>query len=289
MNRTKYLVVILVVAMATLACNVSVNTPLERVSIGSMETYTIEVPAPENSNDIAEVTLRFGAGRLDLNPGSDGDLVLGTATYNVEEFQPKVTVDGGEVLISQELEEFNLLPAFGGDIENRWDLALGTFPMELDISAGGYQGEFELGGLALHNLRIAEGAASTQVSFSKLNQVEMDSFRYDTGASSASLSGLANANFSQMDFRSGAGDYTLDFSGDLQRDADVNIKSGLSSVTIIVPSGTPVSLDIESGLTNIELHGDWSGAGGSYSLPGQGPGLTITVEMGAGNLELRER
>lgn len=289
MNRTKYLAVILVLAIATLACNISVDNPLERVSIGSMETYTIEVPAPEESEEITEVVLRFGAGQLELNPGSDDNLVSGTATYNVEEFQPSVTVEEGKVLISQELDEFNLLPAFGGDVENTWDLELGTFPMDLDISAGGYQGEFEFGGLALQGLRIAEGAASTNVAFSELNQVEMDTLRYDTGASSATLSGLANANFSKMDFRSGAGEYTLDFSGDLQRDADVSIKSGLSSVTIIVSGGTPVSVDVESGLTNIAMNGDWEVRGDRYSLPGDGPGLTITVEMGAGNLELRER
>lgn len=289
MNRTKYLAVILVLAIATLACNIRVDNPLERVSIGSMETYTIEVPAPEESEEITEVVLRFGAGQLELNPGSDDNLVSGTATYNVEEFQPSVTVEEGKVLISQELDEFNLLPAFGGDVENTWDLELGTFPMDLDISAGGYQGEFEFGGLALQGLRIAEGAASTNVAFSELNQVEMDTLRYDTGASSATLSGLANANFSKMDFRSGAGEYTLDFSGDLQRDADVSIKSGLSSVTIIVSGGTPVSVDVESGLTNIAMNGDWEVRGDRYSLPGDGPGLTITVEMGAGNLELRER
>ena len=32
-----------------------------------------------------------------------------------------------------------------------------------------------------------------------------------------------------------AGDYTLDFSGELQRDAVVNIESGISRVVVIVP------------------------------------------------------
>jgi hypothetical protein len=289
MYRTKYLALILVVAMATVACNISINNPLESVSIGSMETFTIDVPAPEESDEIDEVVLKFGAGQLDLNPGTDEALISGTAKYNVEEFEPKVSVDDNKIEISQDLEDFNLLPAFSGDVENRWDLVLGMYPMELDISAGGYQGEFELGGLALHSLRFAEGAASTKVTFSELNPVEMDTLRYDTGASSASLSGLANANFSRMDFRSGAGEYTLDFSGELQRDADVSIKSGLSSVTIIVLEGTPVSVEIDSGLANIDVDGSWRVTGGRYSIPGEGPELNITVEMGAGNLELRER
>jgi hypothetical protein len=51
------------------------------------------------------------------------------------------------------------------------------------------------------------------------------------------LKGLANANFEQMSFTSGAGDYTLSFNGDLQRDASVTIDSGFGTVNIIVPEG----------------------------------------------------
>jgi hypothetical protein len=117
----------------------------------------------------------------------------------------------------------------------------------------------------------------------------MNILRYDTGASQATLSGLANANFRAMDFRSGAGDYRLDFSGDLQQDADVTIKSGLSSIVIVVPEGTPATVRFEGGLANVDRSGAWRLSGSVYSLPGEGPELTITVEIGAGNLELRDR
>jgi hypothetical protein len=214
-------------------------------------------------------------------------LVSGTATYNVDEFEPSVTVTGTQVRISQQVDDANLIPIFGDELENKWDLELGISPMELDISAGGYQGDFELGGIPLQELRIAEGAADTRLSFSEANPVEMDTLRYDTGASRASLSGLANANFREMDFRSGAGEYRLDFSGQLQQDAEVSIKSGLSSIVIVVPEGTPAKVRFEGGLTNVDFSGEWRSSGSGYSLPGEGPELNITVEMGAGNLELR--
>ena len=161
--------------------------------------------------------------------------------------------------------------------------------MELEIAAGGYQGEFDLGGIPLLELRIAEGAAKTDVSFSELNPVQMDTLRYDTGASQASLTGLANANFREMDFRSGAGEFRLDFSGDLQQDAEVSIKTGLSSILIIVPEGTPATVKFEGGLANVDRSGSWRMSGGLYTLSGEGPELTIMVEMGAGNLVLRQR
>jgi hypothetical protein len=288
MYRIKILTIISAIALSTLACNFTINRQVRGVSVGSLETYEIEVPPPDSS-DISEVKLEFGAGELNLSPGTDEYLVSGTATYNVDEFEPKVTVSGSDVEISQQIEELNIIPILGDEFENTWDLELGSSPMELDISAGGYQGEFELGGVPIHELRIAEGAAKTRVSFSELNPVEMDMLRYDTGASQATLTGLANANFVEMDFRSGAGDYRLDFSGQLQQDAEVSIKSGLSSIVIIVPEGTPATVIFEGGLTNVDRDGDWRISGGKYVLSGEGPQLTISIEMGAGNLELRTR
>ena len=243
----------------------------------------------QNHSKTQKHILEFGAGALDLNPGADEALISGTATYNVAEFEPRVTVDGTRVKISQQVDDVNLIPILGDELENKWDLQFGSSPIELEIKAGGYQGDFEFGGVPLHELRIAEGAADTSLSFSEVNPVEMDTLRYDTGASRAVLTGLANANFSNFDFRSGAGEYRLDFSGQLQQDADVSIKSGLSSIVIIVPEGTPATVKFEGGLTNVDLSGAWDQSGGVYTMSGEGPELNITIEIGAGNLELRDR
>lgn len=288
MYPIRALAAIAALSVAMLACTFTFNPQIQGVTIVLPETIEIEIPAPD-SEQVTEVKLEFGVGELNIDPGDSDYLVSGTATYNVEEFEPEVTATERRVKISQQVDDVNLIPVLGDELENRWDLALGSFPMELDIAAGGYQGEFNLGGIPLRKLHIAEGAAKTDVSFSEPNPVEMDTLRYDTGASQATLTGLANANFREMDFRSGAGDYRLDFSGELQRDADVSIKSGLSSIVIIVPEGTPATVRFEGGLVNVDRSGSWRISGGLYTLPGDGPELTITVEMGAGNLELRER
>jgi hypothetical protein len=288
MYPIKALAAIAALSVAMLACTFTFNNQMQGVTIGSPKTTEIEVAAPD-SDQVAKVKLEFGAGELNIDQGDSKFLVSGTATFNVEEFEPEVTVTESRVKISQQVDDINLIPVLGDELENRWDIELGSFPMELEIAAGGYQGKFELGGIPLLELRIAEGAAKTDVSFSELNPVQMDTLRYDTGASQAFLTGLANANFREMDFRSGAGEYRLDFSGDLQHDANVSIKTGLSSIVIIVPEGTPATVRFEGGLANVDRSGSWRMSGGLYTLSGEGPGLTITVEMGAGNLELRER
>ena len=49
----------------------------------------------------------------------------------------------------------------------------------------------------------------------------MESLTYDTGASSVTITGLADANFKKMEFKGGAGSFTLDFSGQLRTDGSV--------------------------------------------------------------------
>ena len=159
--------------------------------------------------------------------------------------------------------------------------------MSLNIKAGAYDGSFELGGLSLEKLAISEGGSDVTGAFSAPNNVEMSSFTYSTGGSRMELKGLANANFEQMTFTSGAGDYTLSFDGDLQRDASVTIESGVSTVNIIVPEGVNAQVTFEGGLTTVNAGGGWAQNGSVYTLSGSGPTITITVKMGVGTLNLK--
>jgi hypothetical protein len=115
----------------------------------------------------------------------------------------------------------------------------------------------------------------------------MDRLRYQTGASNVALFGLANANFKSLLFRSGAGNYELDFSGTLLRDAVATVESGFSQVVIIVPVGTTARINTNGGLMNVKYSGGWEKDGETYLLGSGGPVLTINVEMGAGNLQLK--
>jgi hypothetical protein len=100
------------------------------------------------------------------------------------------------------------------------------------------------------------------------------------------LSGLANANFSIFDFSGGAGDYTFDFSGDLQRDATIKIASGFSNIIISVPEDVDAVVTVDSGASNINVGSSWSKKGNIYKQKGEGPTLTFVIEVGAGNVSL---
>jgi hypothetical protein len=245
-------------------------------------TDEITVPVPDAEN--VSLRLSFGAGDMTLSPGAK-KLVEGTAKYNYAEFEPVVDVEEGDVRIQMGNEDFNGFPALK-DLKNEWDFKLGDTPMDLTIESGAYNGKFELGGLSLNNLTIKDGAANVELAFSEPNLVEMSIFSYETGASDVTMSGLANANFSLLDFSSGAGDYTLDFSGDLQRDASIKISSGFSNTIISIPEEVDAVVTIDSGASNVSVGSSWSKNGNVYKQKGEGPTLTFVIEIGAGNVTL---
>jgi len=279
----KLVLILLVLGLATLACGPNFNLDVPRLRTGPTETITIDEPNPD-SDQATEVELDLGAGNLILSGGADG-LVTGTIETNVAEWEPKVERTADRLTIQQGNNNSN----FGfpeDDIVNKWDLQLGDAPMELTIDAGAYDGQMELGGLNLERLTIRDGASSVNVNFSEPNQTEMDMFRYSTGASTVTLEGLANANFDDMVFDGGAGTYTLDFSGELQRDATVNIKAGVCTLTIIIPEGTAARINLDGGLTTVKTEGTWSASNDTYETSGAGPKLTINVDLGAATLTL---
>jgi hypothetical protein len=287
MKNSLFLVALAVLASVTMACGITINLPVHDITAGPTRVGEIDIPEPDAKE--ADLAIDFGVGELRLRPGAENRLVTGTATYNVDDLAPSVESDGSKVRLEAGNLEIKGIPNFSDDIKNEWDFKLGDMSMNLEINAGAYEGDFELGGLALKSLQVGDGAANVRVRFSDPNPVEMDTLRYITGASTVELIGLANANFSSMIFRSGAGEYTLDFSGDLQRDAVVTIESGISQVKIIVPEGTSARVEFQGGLTNVNASGDWENRGGSYEMEGDGPTIIINVDMGAGNLDLRTK
>lgn len=290
MFRKQILLAIGVLVLVTLACGVSIDVPIKTdIKTGPTVTDDIMVPSPSGKDTTSFVTLGFGAGEMYLSPGADGALIQGTADYNINDLKPDINISGDTVRIENGSLEINGIPNFKEQVKNIWDLKFGDSPIDLTIKAGAYLGQFELGGLALTSLHVADGASDVNVNFAVPNLIEMQSLHYETGASDITLNHLANANFTTMIFESGAGNYELDFSGALQRDATVFIETGLSSMTVIVPENANVRLTVNGGLTNISTRGNWEQSGNSYLINGEGPTLTISVDMSAGSLILRSQ
>ncbi len=253
-------------------------------------TQQVDVNEPLGSAAVTNVEISMGAGTLNVGPGAAG-LASGTIRFNVAPWKPVVTRTDASLIIKQGTQKG--LSGLGTDVVNDWNLQLGKAPMRLQISAGAYKGSFDLSGLTLQNLAIKDGAARTQVLWNEVNPGQMDRFTYETGASTVTLIGLADANFKSMSFKGGAGSYSLDFSGQLRTSADVLIETGAGSVTIAVPSTTPARVTVGGALNDVDTQGEWTRTadGKTYSTqaaqPGQaGKSLTITVKVSVGALTL---
>ena len=287
MNRRMILLAITAIALATLACSININLPSTEVKTGPTVTENINVPLLSDNQAIADVTFNFGAGTLTLEPGATTDLISGTVKYNVADFKPVINISSNNITVEQGNLKVTGIPTINSNIVNDWNLALANAPMDLVIKAGAYQGKYELGGLSLHSLNVTDGAAKVDLSFTKPNQVQMSTLEYTTGASEVTLNGLSNTGTSDLTFRSGAGNYTLDFSGDLRRNMTVNIESGISQVTVVVPQGMNAQVVTQTGLMSVSSSGGWQQQGSTYTLNGSGNTITINVKMGAGNLRLQ--
>ncbi len=283
MNR-KLLPVLLVLVLGLTACGFHISIPITTLTPGPVQTDQINVPVPVETTQAVNLSLAFGAGTLKVQPGASA-LVSGIATYNIADFKPIVTSNGSTVRIEQGNWHLTGIPDLS-NIKNEWDLSLGTHPLNLSIEAGAYHADYQLGGLALTNLTVKDGASDVKMNFASPNLAEMSLLNYETGASNVSLTGLGNANFTSLIFHSGAGNFTLDFSGTLKRDGSVNIETGVSNSTLVIPSGIPVQLTVDGGLSNVTYDSNWSKNGSLYTQEGTGPQLTIVVHLGAGNLTL---
>jgi hypothetical protein len=271
-----------VLAIASLACGFNI-TPAALPTAGPTQTEQISIPVPDASGTTV-LQIQFGAGELTVKPGSS-QLVTGTASYNLPQFKPVVETNGAIVTLKQTLGQG--IPSLRAqNLVNKWDLQLGSMPMNLSVEGGAYKASYDLGGLALSSLTIKDGAAQSNLVFSAPNTTAMGAFSYETGASNVTLEQIGNASPSTFSFRCGAGNYTLDFSGKLQRDLNGHVEAGLGNVKLVVPEGVPAQVTVEGGLSNVSFHGKWEQNGSTYSQTGEGPTVVMIVTIGAGNLEL---
>lgn len=249
-----------------------------------------EVAIDTKTADIVRMDLRFGAADFRLRPANMSPLAEGQIVYYDHRLAPEIIDDSNYVKISQETRD---MVASLDNVKTEWDLNVSTRQvLDLSISAGAFEGEFDFSGLQLANLSMSTGAAEGKVTFNKRNPQKMRRFGFSTGASSFVLSGLLNANLEYLDFKGGAGSYTLDFGGSLPNDSvQAEIAVGVCEMTIIVPREVSTRVVIKGALTSVSpgpflVAGSREYVNGAYDS--SKPTLEVIVHMSVGSLNLKE-
>jgi hypothetical protein len=272
-----------ILVATTLACSLGVPA-IPKVQTGATQTLSLNASLP-NPVTVMNVDMTMGIGELNLSGGAE-TLLQGNVRYNVEEWKPTVTNTRNSLTVTQGEADDAIRGFPGEDVINVWNVRLGNIPMNLSLRAGGYDASLDLTGLPLRQLDIQDGASESEIRFDSLNPEDMQTLTYSTGASTVTFLGLANANFPQMTFEGGAGEYTFDFSGALQRDAAANIKAGLSTVRIVVPQDISARVVVDGAVGSISVNDQWEQQGKQYVNEGNSAQLLIWVELGAGSLYL---
>jgi hypothetical protein len=256
-----------------------------------MTSTATTIPIAIAYPDAPELVLRLRLGPCRLRVvASDGPAwVTGTYEDPGQVLPIKTRVEAGAATISQRFDP----AAFSAALAlPQLDLGIGrSRPFALVIEAGASENAFDLGGLPLTGVDLRAGAGKYDLDFSTPNLAEMRTCELAAGAGALTARRLANANFAYLRLGGGVASCTLDFAGELRRDASARVDAGLAAVEIVVPAATATRVISKAFAANTDVIGPVTRKGDAYFTPpaleGKHPLLSIEVSMALGQLTIR--
>jgi hypothetical protein len=288
------------IAMAALALTISVlacccvappNIPITGgpiLDVGPLQEKDENVPL--DGAESANVDILFGAGDLEIYATDSDNLFVGNFVYNVEEWEPEVSYDDGNLTIKQGGgEDAWGWPDGSTSPRNVWRLGFSPdVPLDMDIKAGAGEGNLDLTGLQLERLNVDMGAGNFDIQFDEPSETNMRRLTINAGAGRIDVDGIGNVSPEEIVVQGGAGDITLDLTGDWSRSADVAITAGVGSLKLRLPADVGVRVDVEGGLSSVTATG-LRKSGGDYVNDAHGESDTeieIRVTTGVGEVDL---
>jgi hypothetical protein len=174
-----------------------------------------------------------------------------------------------------------------------WTLLFGTaIPISFDIEQAVGKGEYDMSGLQIKDFTLNNGASDVVLTFNEPNTAVIENLSIESGVSKFIGLRLGNANFKRFRFQGGVGSSTLDFSGALAREVDVDVELGLGALTVMIPEETGARVFYDEGwMSRIDYDRDFTKVGDNqYSSENYGAArgkMNIRIEAGLGSVKLR--
>jgi N-terminal domain of toast_rack, DUF2154 len=205
-----------------------------------------------NANQPLRVNVQYGAGNLDISPGSDGLLYRASLRYDADAFRPQIDYDDGVLNLGVDDVRVRGRNVKAGEMK----LQLGQrTPLDLHLEFGAARADLDLTGLRVRRFHLATGASETHLRFGEPNPETCELIELQIGAARFEALGLGNANARVLDFSGGVGDVTLDFTGESQQDLKARLKMGLGSLTLRVPRNVGMQVRKEGILVGFDSEG----------------------------------
>lgn len=227
------------------------------------------------------VHVEYGAGVLDLRPGEPGTLYRMELRYDQDLMEPQTDYEDGILEIGMDRVGRGIRMG-SRDGSGRLDLELSPeVALLLDLEFGAARADLHLGGLAIRELSVETGASDTRIEVSMPNPVQLELASFEAGAANLVASGLGNLNAEHIRLEAKAGKATLDFDGEWQRDAEVDLALDLGAVELRFPRGLGVQLVVDALLTSVDAQEMFRRGDSYFSADWDSAETRVTMEIDA--------
>lgn len=129
----------------------------------------------------------------------------------------------------------------------------GELQLDFKIKAG--EINMDLGGLHIVDFALETLAGEVNLDFDEPNRIEMASLTLNTKVGESNFRRLGNARFRDADINGGIGELTIDFSGEMAKDAVARVDLDIGETVIVLPrdSGTKLSVSKFLFLSHVDL------------------------------------
>ena len=226
-------------------------------------TYrTLSASRQAVDEDDFNVVVRFALGtfRLARDPGNA--LYRTTLVYIEEAFEPQHDYDRSRHTLRVGLSEgpgdrnFNVQNL--RELQQRLEVNLSpSVPTRLDLEFGAVSADIDLGGLSLLEAVVQTGASEGTLRFSQPTLARCERLDFQIGAADFSVEQIGNSNCAAMKFQAGAGRFTLDFTGEWQREGETlaSVDIGVGALTMRFPSHLGVAVTLDRFLATFDRSG----------------------------------
>jgi hypothetical protein len=218
-----------------------------------------------------DARLDYAAGALRLAAGRPNELYRMDVLYDGERYVPVSAFDaalGGVGLGLRASGEGGLRVVSRNQLRQTASVTFSPrSDLALTVTLGAVDGDLELGGLRLTDLRLEAGASRATVRFSQPNAARCRAAALTAGAAELSVLGLGNSRCDRITFEGGVGRVTLDFGGAWTSSSHVAVKMALGEVALRLPRAVGVRITLDKFLASFEPQG-MVRRGTSYLSPG---------------------
>jgi len=283
----KYLILLLACGLATQASS-------------AQERIRRDIPRTTEKELTVSVELSYGS--LYIGRGaSDKILISDYPQREGDREDLKISYDvsrGTGDLVIRSVDKSKWWSASSGEkvkSTRHWSLEFtDAVPISMNIELGAGEGELNLTGLQITELKISSGASAIRLFCDEPNRVTAELMSFESGVGSFTATDLSNTNFRTLKFEGGVGSYKLDFGGSLRRSGEVDIEVGLGAITVMIPEQTPAqirhggswfsSIDIDD-LFRKSRKDRYE----TSSFNNASERLTIRIESGLGSVKVRAK